>query len=128
MANIVSCVKNVVTCCFVGFYRLMFCSYSHLTVDVKRGFSFLLSNSLRILKIPIDNLVFGFRNTKAENKHSNSYFQFQSNGVMLSWNLVSMHDRPIIYNKNQEPNPTSNVLLTLNSKKRLILMYALHFI
>ena len=34
-----------------------------------------------------------------------------------SLSLVSVHARPIVYNKNQEPNPTGNVSLTLKSER-----------
>ena len=35
---------------------------------------------------------------------------------------VTVYHRPIIYNQNEEPNPTGNVLLKLNSKIRLVVL------
>ena len=35
---------------------------------------------------------------------------------------ASVNNRPIIYNQNKEPNPTGNILLTLNSKRWLVVL------
>ena len=76
--------------------------------------------------------------TEAADGHSNSYFQFQSNGSYRvgifvlgfvndnkNWNvyprLPYMTDK-LIYTGNQEPNPTGNVSLTLNSKRWLVVL------
>ena len=64
--------------------------------------------------------------TEASDGHSNSYFQFQLNDVMLLMLecpfSASLNNKTTIYNQSQEPNLTGNILLALNSKRRLMVL------
>ena len=51
-------------------------------------------------------------------------FQFQLNGVIQGLNVhpLSLKNRTTIYNQNQRPNLTGNISLTLDSKRRLVVL------